>query len=73
MLAQCSSTPRAKIDAALLVGIRDSSESCPESYFGFQCYADDDPDTDFKGNFGAEVTWSFDRFTVCLRGTGEST
>jgi len=40
---------------------------------GSNTYADSAPDTDYKGNFGAVLTFIFDRTMVGLRVTGEST
>ncbi|WP_415392214.1 hypothetical protein [Paracoccus sp. SJTW-4] len=53
--------------------MREAAADCPDSYLGFQCYADTDPDTDYKGNFGGVLTVSVDRLTLGLRATGEST
>lgn len=64
---------RFRADAALLLGARESFADCPDSYLGYQCYADAEPDTDYKGNFGAVVTLSMQSFTIGLRATGEST
>ncbi|CAM3247146.1 hypothetical protein SAMN04488021_10430 [Paracoccus aminovorans] len=64
---------RFRTDAALLVGLRESFADCPDSYLGFQCYADRAPDTEYKGNFGAVLTLSVDRLALGLRATGEST
>lgn len=66
-------TGRFKADAALLLGMRESVADCADSYLGYQCYADQEPDTDYKGNFGAVVTFSFDRVVMGVRATGEST
>ncbi|QUS35571.1 hypothetical protein [Falsirhodobacter algicola] len=60
-------------DVALLIGLRETSADCPRSYLGFQCYADSEPETEYKGNFGALITFAYDRFTLGLRATGEST
>lgn len=64
---------RFKTDAALLIGMRQSVADCPASYLGYQCYADTDPNYDYKVNFGAVVTMSFDKVLVGFRATGEST
>ena len=64
---------RFKADAAFLVGFRDSSLDCPDSYLGYQCYADEAPTPTYKENLGAVITISFDRFTLGVRATGEST
>lgn len=62
-----------RADAALLIGVRESAADCAGSFLGFQCYADTEPDTDYKGNFGGVITLSYDRMTLGLRATGEST
>jgi hypothetical protein len=62
-----------KTDAALLVGIREDTKDCADSYLGYQCYADSEPETDYKGNVGVVLNFSFDRMTVGVRATGEST
>lgn len=64
---------RFRADAALLVGVREAAADCPDSYLGFQCYADTDPDTDYKGNYGGVLAVSVDRLVLGLRATGEST
>lgn len=64
---------RFRADAALLLGVREAAKDCPDSYVGWRCYADRDPETDYKGNFGGVLTLSFDGFALGLRATGEST
>lgn len=64
---------RFRTDLALLLGARESFADCADSYLGYQCYADSEPDTEYKGNFGALLTVSYDRLTMGLRATGEST
>lgn len=64
---------RFRTDLALVLGARESFADCADSYLGFQCYADAEPETEYKGNFGALLTVSYDRLTVGLRATGEST
>jgi hypothetical protein len=60
-------------DAALIVGIREASADCPDSFLGYACYADTSPTIEYKGNFGAVVTMSVDQFTLGLRATDQST
>lgn len=62
-----------RLDAGLLVGFRESTKDCPDSYLGYACYADQSPDVEYEANFGGLITYSFDQFTVGLRATGEST
>ncbi len=64
---------RIRADAALLLGLRDSAADCPDSYLGYQCYADTDPTIEYQVNFGALVNVSFNKVSVGLRATGEST
>lgn len=65
-------TDALRFDGALLLGIRQSSKECHSSFLGFQCYADRDPETDYKANFGAVTTVSFRRMVLGARATGES-
>lgn len=64
---------RFSTDAALLLGLRHSASDCPDSYLGYQCYADQDPENEYRGNFGAVLSVSYDRAMIGLRATGEST
>lgn len=64
---------RFRLDAAVLVGMRETFADCPDSYLGYQCYADTAPDTEYDVNFGALVGVSFDSVMLGLRATGEST
>jgi hypothetical protein len=64
---------RIRADAALLIGLRESAADCPDSFLGYQCYADSDPIVEYQANFGAVVNVSFDKLSVGLRATGEST
>lgn len=63
---------RYRVDGALVLGVRESSQDCPDSYLGFRCYADFEPDVEYKGNFGAVATLSIDRMLIGARVTGES-
>lgn len=60
-------------DAAVLIGARESFVDCPDSNLGYKCYADREPETEYKGNFGAVLTVSYDRVALGVRATGEST
>lgn len=64
---------RFKTDAALLVGVREEAVDCPDSFLGFQCYANSDPETEYTGNFGAVITLSYDKVSLGVRATSEST
>ena len=43
---------RAFIEGAFLLGLRQSTISCPPSQIGFRCFADREPDRDFDLNVG---------------------
>lgn len=62
-----------KTDAALLLGMRQSVVDCPDSFLGYACYADFDPNFQYEANFGAVITVSMNKTVVGLRATGEST
>ena len=58
-----------------LIGARVYETSCPygQSYLGYQCYADTDPDNDWKLNAGGGLLIGFRRVVAGVRITGEST
>ena len=62
-----------RFDAALLLGARTSSSTCPTSYLGFQCYADEPPKTSYDFNFGVVATVSYKSLVLGVRATGQST
>jgi hypothetical protein len=62
-----------RLDVAGLIGARQKSQSCPASYLGYQCYADQKPDVIYTLNYGAVVTLGYHRLLVGARITGEST
>lgn len=62
-----------RVDAAVLVGFRETFSDCPDSYLGYQCYADEPPSTEYDLNYGALIGVSFDRVMVGVRATAEST
>ena len=57
-----------------LLGARSYKTTCPtgQSYLGFQCYADYDPDTHYKVNYGGGLMIYFKRIAIGARITGES-
>jgi len=65
-------TENSRIDAAFILGIRETAQSCPSSYLGYQCYADQEPDTSHGFNGGVALTWIYKNFMVGARITGES-
>lgn len=56
-----------------LVGFRQTGKSCPDSYLGYECYADEDPDVDYGANIGVTGNLAFKKLLVGARLTGEST
>jgi hypothetical protein len=62
-----------RIDAAIVVGMRESTSECPRSYLGYQCYANTEPDIGYKFNYGALITWTHTKMMLGIRATGEST
>ena len=62
-----------RLDFAILIGARERTSDCPNSFLGYACYANEDPDISYSGNFGALLTWSFSKVTIGVRATGEST
>ena len=62
-----------RFDVGAIAGIREKTKDCPSSYLGYACYANTKPDTQYTANFGALITYSYDKLTIGLRATGEST
>ena len=60
------------IDAGLLVGFREATKDCADSFLGYACYADAKPDIDYEFNYGAVLLLGFDTFVVGARVTSES-
>lgn len=56
----------------VLLGAREAGESCPDSYLGYQCYADEDPDTEYDFNYGAVLHLTFKKALIGARISGES-
>lgn len=61
-----------RLDIGGLLGIRQTFSDCPDSYIGYQCYADTAPQTDFTVNYGVVMTYSHNKIMLGLRATGES-
>ena len=62
-----------RFDVGAIAGIIEKAKDCPSSYLGYACYANTAPDTEYTANFGALITYSYDKLTIGLRATGEST
>ena len=63
-------------DGGVLLGAVQSGRSCKstgQSYLGYECYADQDPDTEYDFNYGAVGLWTSGSISVGLRATKEST
>jgi hypothetical protein len=58
--------------AGVLAGIRLTGKSCPDSYLGYQCYADEEPKEDYAFNYGAMLHLSFEKVLIGARASGES-
>lgn len=57
----------------VLVGFRDTGKSCPDSYLGYECYADQKPKTEHDINYGTILHLKFKQALVGIRASGEST
>lgn len=56
-----------------VIGARDKTSECEsQSYLGYQCYADSDPDVSYGVNYGIHSIYQFEKMTLGLRLTGES-
>ena len=67
-----SNTGSRRLDVGALIGFRESTKDCPNSYLGYACYANTTPDIDYEMNFGGIVTYSFESFSLGLRAASES-
>lgn len=62
------------IDGAAILGFREESESCvQQSYVGYQCYANSEPETTYVANYGVAVFASYQQLMVGVRVTDAST
>ena len=68
-----SQSQTTKVDAAFILGVRETFSDCPDSFLGYQCYADEPPETEYTFNYGALVSISFNNIAVGLRMTEVST
>lgn len=62
-----------RVDAGVLLGLRESFADCLDSGLGYQCYANTPPITEYDINFGGIVGVSFNSVMFGVRATGEST
>ncbi len=56
----------------VLLGASQTAESCPDSYLGFRCYADREPDTSYDFNYGGLLHVTYKRVLAGARVTPES-
>ena len=56
----------------VLLGVRQTAESCPDSYLGYRCYADQKPDTNYDFNYGGLFHVTYKQVLVGARVTPES-
>jgi len=61
-----------RVDAMALAGARLTAMYCASSNVGYQCYANQSPSYTYEVNYGAEVLWSFDKWSLGLRATNAS-
>lgn len=62
-----------RTDLSVILGGRKSAEKCPDSFLGYECYADESPDPSYKFNYGAALTFNYKSLLIGIRKTGEST
>ena len=64
-----------RFDIAGIVGLRQDQRKCPggQSYLGYDCYADEDPEASWTFNGGGLLSLTQRNWQVGLRATGEST
>jgi len=69
-----SSNKDDKISAGLIIGFIEEEQDCPDSYVGYQCYADESPDTEYGINGGGFLNYSVNEsLSFGLRATSNST
>lgn len=61
-----------QLNAAAVIGTREANTSCPASYLGYRCYANQDPDVKYKFNYGGMLTLSYRTIMVGVRVTDVS-
>lgn len=72
--ADVSQNKNDKVSAGLIIGFIETEADCPDSYLGYQCYADADPDYEYAFNGGGFLNYSVNQsFNLGLRATSNST
>ena len=64
-----------KLQTLALIGVRSVETICPsgQSTLGFQCFADEDPRSKYKANWGSMIVYKREKWSFGVRATGEST
>ena len=63
-----------KLSAGLIIGFIEEAQDCPDSYLGYQCYADQTPDAEYGFNGGGFLNYSVNEsLNLGLRATSNST
>jgi hypothetical protein len=64
--------PDWRAGAGVLAGMRNKGQYCPDSYLGYECYADQDPNVTYAFNYGAMLHLAFRKAAIGARASGES-
>ena len=63
-----------KFHVGVILGFIEEEADCPDSFLGYQCYADQPPDYEYGFNGGGFATYSIDKnINLGLRATSNST
>jgi len=63
-----------KLSVGLIIGFIEEEQDCPDSYLGYQCYADESPDNEYGFNGGGFLNYSVsESLNLGLRATSNST
>tara|TARA_Y100001935_G_C17186028_1_gene447625 strand:- start:230 stop:766 length:537 start_codon:yes stop_codon:yes gene_type:complete len=63
-----------KLSVGLILGFIETEADCPDSYLGYQCYADAEPDYEYDFNGGGFLNYSINQsLNLGLRATSNST
>ena len=75
--AKVTKIEKLRIDMGLLAGIIEKSSECPSSYGSYQCYYsstyNNRADYEYTFNYGLVLHATYDRITLGVSSTGEST
>ena len=69
-----SQNKNGKLSAGAILGFIETEADCPDSYLGYQCYADTKPDYEYSFNGGGFLNYSLNEsVNLGLRATSNST